>query len=32
MVSRLLKDLERGGYVSLGIRQITLNRKLPARY
>jgi CRP/FNR family cyclic AMP-dependent transcriptional regulator len=32
MVSRLLKELERGGYVSLGIRQITLNRKLPARY
>lgn len=32
MVSRLLKDLERGGYVSLGIRQITLNRKLPARW
>jgi CRP/FNR family cyclic AMP-dependent transcriptional regulator len=32
MVSRLLKDLERGGYVSLGVRQITLRRKLPARY
>lgn len=32
MVSRLLKDLERGGYVSLGVRQITLCRKLPARY
>lgn len=32
MVSRLLKDLERGGYVSLGIRRITLNRKLPARW
>jgi CRP/FNR family cyclic AMP-dependent transcriptional regulator len=32
MVSRLLKDLERGGYVSLGVRQIILHRKLPARY
>jgi CRP/FNR family cyclic AMP-dependent transcriptional regulator len=32
MVSRLLKEMERGGYVSLGVRQITLNRKLPARF
>ena len=32
MVSRLLKDLERGGYVELGVRQITLMRKLPARW
>jgi CRP/FNR family cyclic AMP-dependent transcriptional regulator len=32
MVSRLLKELEKGGYVSLGVKQITLNRKLPARY
>lgn len=32
MVSRLLKDLERGGYVALGVRQITLMRKLPARW
>lgn len=32
MVSRLLKDLERGGYVALGVRQITLIRKLPARW
>jgi len=32
MVSRLLKDLERGGYVDLGIKRITLRRKLPARY
>ena len=32
MVSRLLKDLERGGYVTLGVRQITLQRKLPARW
>jgi CRP/FNR family transcriptional regulator, cyclic AMP receptor protein len=32
MVSRLLKDLERGGYVDLGVKRITLRRKLPARY
>lgn len=32
MVSRLLKDLERGGYIDLGLRQITLKRKLPARW
>jgi CRP/FNR family cyclic AMP-dependent transcriptional regulator len=32
MVSRLLKDLERGGYVDLGVREITLKRKLPARW
>lgn len=32
MVSRLLKDLERGGYVQLGVKQITLVRKLPARW
>jgi CRP/FNR family cyclic AMP-dependent transcriptional regulator len=32
MVSRLLKDLERGGYVTLGVRTITLIRKLPARW
>lgn len=32
MVSRLLKDLERGGYVALAPRQITLLRKLPARW
>jgi CRP/FNR family cyclic AMP-dependent transcriptional regulator len=32
MVSRLLKDLERGGYVALGVKQITLKRKLPARW
>lgn len=32
MVSRLLKDLERGGYIALGVRQITLKRKLPARW
>jgi len=32
MVSRLLKDLEKGGYVELGIKRITLKRKLPARW
>ena len=32
MVSRLLKDLERGGYVELGVKKITLKRKLPARW
>lgn len=32
MVSRLLKDLERGGYVALGSRRITLLRRLPARW
>ncbi|WP_332814391.1 Crp/Fnr family transcriptional regulator [Ramlibacter sp.] len=32
MVSRLLKDLERGGYVELGVKRITLQRKLPARW
>jgi len=32
MVSRLLKDLERGGYIHLGLRQIILRRKLPARW
>jgi CRP/FNR family cyclic AMP-dependent transcriptional regulator len=32
MVSRLLKELERGGYVELGIKRITLKRKLPARW
>jgi CRP/FNR family transcriptional regulator, cyclic AMP receptor protein len=32
MVSRLLKDLEKGGYVELGIKRITLMRKLPAHW
>jgi CRP/FNR family cyclic AMP-dependent transcriptional regulator len=32
MVSRLLKDLEKGGYVELGIKRITLLKKLPARW
>jgi CRP/FNR family cyclic AMP-dependent transcriptional regulator len=32
MVSRLLKDLEKGGYIELGIRRITLLKKLPSRW
>lgn len=32
MVSRLLKDLEKGGYIELGIKRIVLKRKLPARW
>jgi CRP/FNR family transcriptional regulator, cyclic AMP receptor protein len=32
MVSRLLKDLEIGGYVRRGKREITILRKLPARW
>lgn len=32
MVSRLLKDLEKGGYVELGIKRIVLKKKLPARW
>jgi CRP/FNR family cyclic AMP-dependent transcriptional regulator len=32
MVSRLLKDLEKGGYVELGVKRITLCKKLPARW
>lgn len=32
MVSRLLKDLEKGGYIQLGVKRITLNKKLPARW
>lgn len=32
MVSRILKELERGGYVELGLRRIVLKRKLPARW
>ena len=32
MVSRLLKDLEKGGFIELGIRRITLLKKLPARW
>ena len=32
MVSRLLKDLEKGGYILMGVKKITLLRKLPARW
>jgi len=32
MVSRLLKDLEKGGYIKLGVKQITLLSKLPQRW
>ncbi len=32
MVSRLLKDLEKGGYVEIGNRRITLLAKLPPRW
>lgn len=32
MVSRLLKDLEKGGYIALGVKRITLHKKLPARW
>ncbi|NMM04757.1 Crp/Fnr family transcriptional regulator [Polaromonas sp.] len=32
MVSRLLKDLERGKYIEMGSKRITMLRKLPARW
>jgi len=32
MVSRLLKDLEKGGYIELGVKRITLKKKLPPRW
>jgi CRP/FNR family transcriptional regulator, cyclic AMP receptor protein len=32
MVSKLMKDLERGGYVQVNTRQITLLKKLPAKW
>ncbi len=32
MVSRLLKDLEKGGYIELGVKRIMLKKKLPARW
>jgi CRP/FNR family cyclic AMP-dependent transcriptional regulator len=32
MVSRLLKDLEKGGYLKLAVKQITLLNKLPQRW
>jgi CRP/FNR family transcriptional regulator, cyclic AMP receptor protein len=32
MVSRLLKDLEKGGYIELGVKRIILKKKLPAKW
>ncbi|MFM2274547.1 MAG: hypothetical protein RL211_419 [Pseudomonadota bacterium] len=32
MVSRLLKDLEKGGYLKMGVKRITLLKKLPTRW
>ncbi len=32
MVSRLLKDLEKGGYVEMGTKRITLLKKLPSHW
>lgn len=32
MVSRLLKDLEKGGYIEMGAKRITLLKKLPSRW
>lgn len=32
MVSRILKDLEVGGYISIDKKRITINRKLPAAF
>jgi CRP/FNR family cyclic AMP-dependent transcriptional regulator len=32
MVSRLLKDLEKGGYISMATKRITLLKKLPTRW
>ncbi|CAN5564532.1 Crp/Fnr family transcriptional regulator [soil metagenome] len=32
MVSRLLKDLEKGSYIELGVKRITLLKKLPSRW
>ncbi len=32
MVSRLLKELEKDGYIELGVKRITLLKKLPARW
>lgn len=32
MVSRLLKELEKDGYIELGLKRITLLRQLPARW
>jgi CRP/FNR family transcriptional regulator, cyclic AMP receptor protein len=32
MVSRLLKDLEKGGYIEMGTKRLVLKKKLPARW
>jgi len=32
MVSRVMKDLERGGYVECGRRRVVLRRPLPAKW
>ena len=32
MVSRLLKDLEKGGYIQMGTKRLVLLKKLPARW
>lgn len=32
MVSRLLKDLEKGGYIEMGTKRITLLKKLPSHW
>jgi CRP/FNR family transcriptional regulator, cyclic AMP receptor protein len=32
MVSRLLKDLEKGGYIELGVKRIILKKKLPSKW
>jgi CRP/FNR family cyclic AMP-dependent transcriptional regulator len=32
MISRIFKDLTTGGYVTVVDRQITINRKPPARW
>ena len=32
LVSRLLKDLEKGGYIEMGAKRLVLLKKLPARW
>jgi CRP/FNR family transcriptional regulator, cyclic AMP receptor protein len=32
MVSRLLRDLEKGGYINVDKRSMTLVKKLPAKW
>ena len=32
MVTLILKDLKQGGYISVGQRQITINKRLPAKW